>query len=319
MTPGTEFLPLFLFSIPRAGSTLVQRVLGAHGEISTVAEPWILLPLFYALRREGISAEYNQQTAAQGIWDFLAQMEAGAEAYRSAVRNLAYELYSHHMQKHPGTYFLDKTPRYHYIAREIFETFPEAKCVFLWRNPLAAAASMIETWSENRFRIHRFSHDLEGGLNSLVDVYSAYDCATLSLKYEDFVSDPVGQLERVWSYLELEADPSVLEAFRFNRLQGRMGDPKREQHSHVSDASVNSWMETMNSPVRRWWCRRYLDRIGESRLRKMGYSKEEILRDLYSRPASYRKLPEDLFYLVKGTISVNIRRYFSGIVSNFPI
>jgi hypothetical protein len=37
-------------------------------------------------------------------------------------------------------YFLDKTPRYHYVVDDLFRVFPEAKTIFLWRNPLAIVA-----------------------------------------------------------------------------------------------------------------------------------------------------------------------------------
>ena len=36
--------PIFLFSLPRSGSTLLQRVLMSHKDIASVAEPWLMLP-----------------------------------------------------------------------------------------------------------------------------------------------------------------------------------------------------------------------------------------------------------------------------------
>lgn len=35
---------IFLISQPRAGSTMLQKVLGSHPEIHTVSEPWVALP-----------------------------------------------------------------------------------------------------------------------------------------------------------------------------------------------------------------------------------------------------------------------------------
>lgn len=51
--------PLFLFSLPRSGSTLAQRMLAAHPAVATVTEPWILLPFLYARKEEGVYAEYR--------------------------------------------------------------------------------------------------------------------------------------------------------------------------------------------------------------------------------------------------------------------
>src|SRR6516165_4829830 len=55
---------IFLFSQPRAGSTLLQRILGRHPDIHTVAEPWIMLPSFYVMRPDRCEAEYT----TQGAW-----------------------------------------------------------------------------------------------------------------------------------------------------------------------------------------------------------------------------------------------------------
>ena len=41
--------PVFIFSLPRSGSTLTQRVLTAHDGVASAAEPWVLLPLLQPL------------------------------------------------------------------------------------------------------------------------------------------------------------------------------------------------------------------------------------------------------------------------------
>ena len=63
--------PIFLFSLPRSGSTLLQRLLGGHPDIMTVSEPWLLLPLCYALKAEGLLSEYNNGWATKAINDFI--------------------------------------------------------------------------------------------------------------------------------------------------------------------------------------------------------------------------------------------------------
>jgi len=48
---------IFILSLPRSGSTLLQRILGGHSQVHTVAEPWLMLNPLYALRETGIEAE----------------------------------------------------------------------------------------------------------------------------------------------------------------------------------------------------------------------------------------------------------------------
>ena len=67
--PG-EFLGeglIFIISQPRAGSTLLQRMLSGHPDIATAAEPWLLLHPLYGLRQHGIQAEYNSQWAFKAV------------------------------------------------------------------------------------------------------------------------------------------------------------------------------------------------------------------------------------------------------------
>ena len=63
--------PIFIFSLPRAGSTLIQRVLMSNKDICSVAEPWILLPQIYALKGEGSLSEYSSLTSFIAMSDFV--------------------------------------------------------------------------------------------------------------------------------------------------------------------------------------------------------------------------------------------------------
>ena len=115
--------PIFLLSLPRSGSTLVQRVLAAHPQVATAAEPWVLLPHLYATRERGIAAEYTQPIAARAIAEFLRSLPNGERDYREALHDFVIDLYTR-ASSEGATYFLDKTPRYHYIVDDLLETFP---------------------------------------------------------------------------------------------------------------------------------------------------------------------------------------------------
>ena len=67
-----------------------------------------------------------------------------------------------------ATWFVDKTPRYHLVVDEIMELFPDARFVFLWRHPLAVAASMIESFGRGHWNLDRYGVDLYGGVDRLV-------------------------------------------------------------------------------------------------------------------------------------------------------
>ena len=62
---------IFLISLPRSGSTMLQRVLVGHSEIESSAEPWLMLPLVYSRRENGITAEYGGDWARLATDEFL--------------------------------------------------------------------------------------------------------------------------------------------------------------------------------------------------------------------------------------------------------
>jgi hypothetical protein len=286
--------PVFLFSLPRSGSTLIQRLLATHPQVATASEPWLLLPLLYAVRRPGVVAEYGHRTAVRALDDFFGQLPAGREAYLEEVRGLARSLYRS-AAGDGARYFLDKTPRYHLIADDIMELFPDGRFLFVWRQPLAVAASMIESFGSGRWNLERYEVDVLDGLENLIAAARPNDPRCLHLRFEDVVADPDGELARMLTFLEL--DPADADAAAFDRtvLTGRMGDRTGVvDYREVSTEPLDKWRTTMSTWYRRRWCRRYLRRLGPARLEFMGYDAGELEREVEQLDPSPRHLGSDL-------------------------
>ncbi len=78
--------PIFLLSLPRSGSTLLQRLLAAHPHIHTTAEPWLMLPLAQAAGYDnGLSMDYHPELAAMGIEDFSRGIPGKMRGLRSRM------------------------------------------------------------------------------------------------------------------------------------------------------------------------------------------------------------------------------------------
>ncbi len=286
--------PLFIFSLPRSGSTLLQRVLAADSRIASVAEPWLLLPLVYALREQGIRSEYSHGLASQALNDFILELPNGRQDYLSAVGSAVRELYQKAAKSKDARYFLDKTPRYALVADEIIDMFPDGKFIFLWRSPLAVIASMVETWGKGRWNIPWFRIDLFDGLAGLIDAYQAHSERSLAINYENFLLSPGKELSRIAEYLELEFDPKLLKDFSQTSFRGEFGDPTGiKAYSEIDRSPLEKWKEVINNPLRKMWCRRYLRWHGEDRLKMMGYDLSELLRELESSRLTLSNLLSD--------------------------
>lgn len=286
--------PLFLLSLPRSGSTLVQRVLGGHPDVATAAEPWVLLPHAYATRATGVYAEYGHALAARAIQEFAATLPGGEQTYRDELSSFVRRLYEH-AAGGPAVYFLDKTPRYHLIADDLFSLFPDGKFVFLWRNPLSVVASTVETWGRGKWKVGRWRVDLFEGLANLVASHERHADSSLSMRYEDLVSDP----DRYWpvllEHLELPFDPAILTSFPSVHVRGRFGDPTGvEAYDALTTRSIDKWRSTLANPFRKAWGRDYLRWIGAERLAVMGYRLDQLLAELDALPGGTERLGSDL-------------------------
>lgn len=279
---------------------MAQRILAAHQDIATVSEPWILLPYFYTLRDRGIYAEYNHTSLTLAVEDFYKALPGGREDYIEELRELALRLYSK-AARGDARYFLDKTPRYHLISNEIVEAFPDGKHVFLWRNPLSVAASIIETWGDGRWNLYRHKLDLFDGLEALIETYERNRERSHAVRYEDLLINPEKEWREIFRYLELSFDGSVLELFDNVKLNGRQGDPSGiHRYDRVSREPLERWRQTLNSPMRKAWCRRYLEWLGTKRLATMGYDLDGLLNELDSLRTSYGRVGSDAWRGVYG-------------------
>jgi sulfotransferase family protein len=303
---ASDLTPIFLLSLPRSGSTLLQRLIAAHEEVATTSEPWFLLPLFYASRDSGVYAEYDHFVLAQALQDFLRELPGGLADYRTEVRRFTLSVYRKAAGERPR-YFLDKTPRYHLVVEDLFSTFPDAKFVFLWRNPLAVVASSVESWAGGRWSLHRWRIDLFEGVENLVGAAERHSDSAFAIRYEDLVANPESELTRVYRYLDL--DSSDRRPIGYAELKGRLGDQRGTlEYREVTAEPLDKWKRTLANPIRKDWCRRYLRWIGEQRLSVMGYALDALLQDLDSVPPRARMIPSDLLRMARANALEKVRK-----------
>ncbi len=289
--------PLFLFSLPRSGSTLCQRIMGSHEDIATAAEPNILLPLLYSLKDYNIYSKYRHEYAARSLRAFCDYLPNGVDDYMAEIRKFVLRLYAK-VARNNEKYFLDKTPVYHHIAEDIIRNFPEAKYIFLWRNPLAIISSLSETFHNTRWKIHHYEFDLFQGLANLIAAYQEHKDRGCAVCYEDIVLHPEKTWQKIFAYLELPFRSDVLANFSQVRLKKNdFGDPyaRMPEYQILRQDRLDRWKTFLTNPLRKAWCRHYLHWIGRERLAIMGYDSDILFTELNATPSDLRFLATDFF------------------------
>jgi len=295
--------PLFLFSLPRSGSTLLMRVLARHQDIETAGETHLLLPFLLPLRKRMIYGKLRQDIIRKGLMEFIHLLPRGIKDFEDQVRDLYLGLCSRWTRGN-AAYFLDKTPMYSALAGEIIRMFPDARILFLWRNPLAVLASLVETWSSGRWSVHHHTFALYEGLAALVSAHRMYAHRSCSVRYEDLVSEPEAACRRIFEYLSLSFNRNVVDDFRRIRPLGSLGDPNahRTGNDTIRTDSIVKWKNTLDNPLRKAWCSRYLKWIGKDRLSQMGYNFADLLAELARLPSGSRFLLSDAALMPYGIL-----------------
>jgi len=289
--------PLFVFSLPRSGSTLLQRVLAAHDGIATASEPWLLLPLLGPLRPRMPLAGAWLPAAGENLQDLARLLPEGMADYRTAVRDAALAVYRRAAP--PGTrWFVDKSPPYYLIPEEVMATFDQARFVFLWRHPLSVVASIAETFTAGTWKPGDHVSSLFVGVDNLVRAARSGDERALSVRFEDLARGDRPTWERVLGHVGVPFDPAALERFDRVSLEGRMGDPTGvHRYRALSAEPVERWRDFVTNPLRRTWCGRYLRWLGEARLSVMGYDLDALLGELAGAGRGRAGLGEDAVQL----------------------
>jgi hypothetical protein len=292
---GSEFRSqnlIFLLSQQRAGSTLLQRILGGHPEIHTTAEPWLMLHPIYALRPEGHQAEYNAWLAYKALQDFLGTLDGGRAHYVEALRRMALYLYGTACDQAGKAYFLDKTPRYFYVIPELARVFPRARFIVLLRNPLAVLSSVLETWVKDHWiLLARYRQDLVDAPKRLLEGIDLLGDRAIVVHYEAVVEDPGGQVEVLCRQLGLDFYPDMIEYGRGPRPEGSMGDPTGvDKQVRPTAGSLDRWLEMGRNRQTKHFAVKYLHTLGPEIVSGLGYNYADLEAALQAVPSTEGKI-----------------------------
>ena len=233
--------PIFLLGSGRCGSTLVQRALNAHPEVVMYGEhEGFLGPL---------SNAYHKLTQTRDIQRFVYGEDAipasalhgelsvpdadicwvnsfTAEDVYTQFRQLVLSLLASDLdleEVHWGF----KEIRYYKPQHVIWflqEMFPEARYIFLFRNPADTIASGLSAWEDPE----KFLANEEQLRNTVWERFKSwsakYDLMLVNeemlgerayfLRYEDLVADPASHLDHIFGMLGLQTPELSLELFQ---------------------------------------------------------------------------------------------------------
>ncbi|GAA5524302.1 hypothetical protein Maes01_00857 [Microbulbifer aestuariivivens] len=194
--------PVFIFGLPRSGSTLVDRILSSHSQVQSLGElaQWPLTVKRLAEIREPGLFRVDIATRASKL-----DLRSAAENY---LRDIVF------LRGHSAM-FTDKLPANFLYAPLLAKAFPNAKLVHVRRNPMDSCFAMYKQLFADAYP---FSYTLE----ELADYYIGYHRLMahwrnllgdrlIEVDYDTLVQAQETQTRTLIDRLGLPFEPSCLE------------------------------------------------------------------------------------------------------------
>ncbi len=244
---------VFILSTPRAGSTLLAAMLGNHSQTYAPPESWLLLPLHSLFSPQAEIVDTYEHYLARIAWH--PYMEQGV--FDDAAGQFALSVYNALLQKSGKKIFIDKTPRYFHILPWLEQLFPNAKKIWLRRNPLDVIASCKSTWGASIHEIlgspvSPITFDMTIGFSLLAQHFFEEKDTHHSVKYEDLVQDSTNAIATLCKFIGIPVEPKMLDygsnlEMKDIYTKASMGDKEVFRYAKPHVDSVMRWKKILTS------------------------------------------------------------------------
>ncbi|MEP5568693.1 MAG: sulfotransferase [Halioglobus sp.] len=253
--------PIFIVGAPRSGTTLLSTMLSAHPRIAISPETafmlhwWVIRHWYGDLndpeRFEIFWLDYTTQGRFVDIGidgeSVLNMLRALDRVDLKAVFSASMEEYAARLKKHRWG---EKTPGHERHIEPLLNWYPDARVVFLVRDPRAVFASMLRVpwgqkdllwqtglWKDSIRTLDRFTHDKRF-------------CA---IKYEELVENPERELRKICEFIDEDYLPGMI----YQRSEGSSPIPDSKNtgwsrlhlqstlEKPVTPASTKKWLQEL--------------------------------------------------------------------------
>lgn len=286
---------LFVISPPRAGSTLLQRMLGSHSQIFTHPEPHMMTPLAYLGFHDLVDkAPFDHINASEAIRAYVDNLPNGEADYLDALRAYTDTMYSRMLTPSGRRYFLDKTPAYGLVLPFLKRLYPRAHYIVLTRHPLAVMSSYANSFFDGDWQAAQdFNPVVERYVPAMANFLRKPPERTHHIRYEDLIASPVQSLANLFEFLDLPNEPDAVNYGQHFEAKKGMGDPITVQAQNRPVASsLEKWVgELLLSSNKLQLSRQIISRIDASDLQQWGFDKTTLLDPLVSAQNEGREVP----------------------------
>ena len=199
--PEGAATPIFIVGLPRSGTTLVERMLGRHPQVTACGE-LNEFAMAYRWAADDFSAEILDARGASR----MAAVDAAAigKSYLHATG----------WRRGDKAFFTDKHQSNFLFAGLILRALPWAKIIHVERDAMDACFSNLKEVYTPLAYTHSYgladmAHHHRNYRNLMAHLDEVAPGRILRVRYEDLVADPQAQVARMLDYCGLPADASL--------------------------------------------------------------------------------------------------------------
>ncbi|HWK50313.1 MAG TPA: sulfotransferase, partial [Steroidobacter sp.] len=224
--------PIFIMAAPRSGSTLLFETLAASSQLCTVGgEAHWLVEGIEGLRPGAPGIDSNRLTAEHAT-------DAIADDIREEILSRLQDHAGQALQAPGERRFLEKTPKNALRIPFFNRIFPDARFVFLWRDPRENISSIMEAWRSGQWRTYPRLEGFDGPWSMLLppgwrdmngrplaeiaawqwqqtnarileDLQLLGHERWTAVQYDDLLRDPAGTIGKLCEFLRLPVDSAL--------------------------------------------------------------------------------------------------------------
>jgi hypothetical protein len=182
--------PVFVLSCQRSGSTLLRVLLNSHSQIRAPHE------LHLGTIQVTLAADFTE--------DVIKELELTTEE----LEHMLWDRVLYHELSRSGKKIIaEKTPANALRWRRLLRAWPQARFIYLWRNPAAIVGSVMNrrpnaVHEEVVDEVLRHAEGMEGARERRPG---------LTVRYEELTADPERETRRICEFLGVEWEPGMLE------------------------------------------------------------------------------------------------------------
>ena len=235
---------IFIGGAPRSGTTLVQRIVNAHPDIYGGPE-FDLIPDIIRLK-----TSFDKKIGTGRIEAFLKYEDVSA-IFSEFIKHTLFIKKENEGVK----YISEKTPSNILVFNELIDFIPQAKYVFVVRDPRAVVSSMLEVRKRSNSKASNFNSDVVSAVRYINKCWDS-GCqalqkhpSTILIQYENLVLNQSNEVLKLFKGLELDEYEVDLKSSNFeysnDKESWKHWYTKEQFQSDIYSSSLEKWKQKL--------------------------------------------------------------------------